>query len=207
MHLKGDRNRDFSNSHLHYFKKQLFSDLNFPQEIPELHVVLDGEVCVEARGGDAALLLQAGTVGDPSAAGAPLHLGGGRSSCSSCGERERREARLWFWGSPTFSRPGEEPAGLQRENFDEADARLLRDADFQSQVLHQLAGPQAQAELVAAQPAREQLLVGQQEGEPSPGRNAHGHAELLSLPLSGGGEGEVRGRPQSCTSASLDLTW
>lgn len=67
-------------------KKQLFSDLNFPQEVPELHVVLDGEVCVEARGGEAALLLQAGTVGDPSAAGAALHPGGGRSSCSSCGE-------------------------------------------------------------------------------------------------------------------------
>lgn len=89
--------------------------------------------------------------------------------------------------------------------MDEADARGLRDAHVQGQVLHQLARPQAQAQLVAAQPARQQLLVGQQEGEPGPGRNAHGHAELLRLPLSGGGggEGEVRGRPQSCASASL----
>lgn len=136
-----------------------------------------------------------------------MEAGAPAAAAGRADEHERKEARLRFWGSPTFSRAEEEPAGLQRKNLDEADACLFRDADFQSQVLHQLAGPQAQAELVAAQPAREQLLVGQQEGQPSPGRNAHGHAELLSLPLSGGGEGEVRGRPQSCTSALLDLTW
>lgn len=61
---------------------------------------------------------------------------------------------LQFLRLITLSSAGEEPACFERKHFDETDARLFRDTDFYSQVLHKLPRPQTQTELVTTESAR-----------------------------------------------------
>lgn len=72
------------------------SDLNFTHEVSESHVVLDHEVCVQTFGGDAALLLQRGTVENPSTAGGLLHPRGGRGFGSPCRTDGRLRTTILF---------------------------------------------------------------------------------------------------------------
>ena len=83
----------------------------------------------------------------------------------------------------TFDGVGHQPAGLQWQDPEEADARSLLDADVQRQVEDRLSGSEPQAELVVTQAPREELLVGQGEGHLRPRWHAHRHAELLYLPF------------------------
>ena len=62
--------------------------LNFTQEVSEVHIILNDEVCIKTFGGDTVLLLQCGTVANPSAAGLLLDVSRGWCISVTC-EKEK----------------------------------------------------------------------------------------------------------------------
>ena len=56
------------------------ADLDIPDEVSELHIVLDDKVHVEAPGGDGVLLLEGGAVADPRVARVVFHVSGWRDA-------------------------------------------------------------------------------------------------------------------------------
>lgn len=81
----------------------------------------------------------------------------------------------------TLNIVGKQSAGPQWQSSDKADARPLRYADIQREVLYRLPGPHTQSELIASESTWQELLVRQREGHTSPRRHIDCNTELLDL--------------------------